>query len=113
VGGPLAHGSELRLRSPDILDHCDLVHEVLVHVDIEENRGAPTLLRQNDGTLGCQDLFEGGRGMRPEFSDVTSWHSILYLSSPHGTSCASPILDRPVKKQLALPLLSLYTPFLD
>ncbi len=30
-------------------DHCNLVNEFLIGVDTEENRGAPTVLYQNDG----------------------------------------------------------------
>ena len=42
-------------------EELELVHQVLVHLDIEEHGTATTVLREDDGALGRVDLCEHGR----------------------------------------------------
>jgi hypothetical protein len=59
----------LSLGHLQVPEQLELVHEGLVHLDIEEHGGAATVVREDDGALGLMDLCEHGRSAGTELCD--------------------------------------------
>jgi hypothetical protein len=63
---------DLLLGNSDVLENLGTFDQPLVLRDVDQDRGSPSMLRQQNGSMRGLDLLNEGGGIRPEFGYGTN-----------------------------------------